>query len=127
MGLRDDIQQDVAVAFDEDLADVISTFTLRKKTGQGEYDPEEDTHSPIYADYPSRGVAMPASSGQVLAGIALYSDETLMILANEIGAVPEEGDLLLMGDSEYRVLNNSAVAAGNSIPIVYNLIIRRND
>lgn len=127
MGLREDIQNSISAAFDDELQDIVTEFTLQKKVSEGTYDPVEDTYQPEMENYLSRGVSMPVTSGLVMSGTALYTDETLLALADDIGAAPEEGDTIVMGDSTYRVLNSSAVAAGNTLAIIYNMIIRKND
>lgn len=44
MGLRDELQADIAEAFDTDLADTITTFTCSKEIQSGEFDFETQTY-----------------------------------------------------------------------------------
>lgn len=56
MGLREDIQTDVAAAYDTDLADAVNAFTGRRETVSGEYDPITGSYPTIVINYAGRGV-----------------------------------------------------------------------
>ena len=57
MGIKDDIQAEVAAAFSADLADAVDTFTCEKLIYSGEFDFETQTY-PVIGDesYSGRGV-----------------------------------------------------------------------
>ncbi|MBY6029981.1 glutamate 5-kinase [Halomonas denitrificans] len=56
MGLRDELQADIAEAFDEDLADAVTTFTGSRTVVSGEFDPVEGTYPETTVTYSGRGV-----------------------------------------------------------------------
>ncbi|MGQ7247594.1 hypothetical protein ACUN9Y_09665 [Halomonas sp. V046] len=56
MGLRDDIQADIAEAYDSDLADAVRSFTGSREIA-GEYDPDTGSSSTTTVTYTGRGVA----------------------------------------------------------------------
>lgn len=83
MGLREDIQHDVAEAFDTDLADavvpVIGTRTI--VTG---YNPKTETSNTTIVQYQGRGV-MDSYSAHLIDGVRIRAqDQKLIALANEI-------------------------------------------
>lgn len=55
MGLREDIQTDVAAAYDSDLADGVNAFTGSRETA-GSYDPVTGTTPITVTNYSGRGV-----------------------------------------------------------------------
>lgn len=58
MGLKDDIQADLAVAFDTDLADALKPFT-GGITKPGVYDPvTEEITDPVVIEYSGRGFSI---------------------------------------------------------------------
>lgn len=91
MGLREDIQADMAEAFDTDLADAVKTFT-GGITLPGTYDPvTEETVGEVVIAYGGRGV-FDAYEDRLVDGINIKStDQLLIALTNEVTGTPEIG------------------------------------
>lgn len=110
MGLRDDIQADLAEAFDEDLADAVVPFS-GTYLGPGVYDPvtEETTAQPV--TYSGRGV-LDAYDSRRIDGVNILAGDVLLIcLANEVSDKPAVGhqitvkDLLTGEQATYRIVS----------------------
>ena len=110
MGLRDEIQADLAEAFDEDLADAIVPFS-GTYLGPGVYDPvtEETTAQPV--TYTGRGVLDSYDSRRVDGLNIMIGDVLLICLANEVTDKPAVGheitaDDLITGEPvKYRIVS----------------------
>jgi hypothetical protein len=104
MGLRDDLQRDLAEAFDTDLADAVNPVTGVRKV-QGEYDPDSGTTPEIITNYAGRGIFGRYLAKEIDGSLIQTSDEKLTILQSELFitlldeptetlAVPEIGDII---------------------------------
>lgn len=104
MGLRDDLQRDLAEAFDTDLADAVSSVVGVRKV-QGEYDPDSGTTPETITNYAGRGVLGRYLAKEIDGSLIQTTDEKLTILQNELFitlegeptetlAVPEIGDVI---------------------------------
>lgn len=110
MGLRDDIQTDLAEAFDTDLADAVQPFT-GEYLGPGVYDPvtEETTAQPV--TYTGRGVLDSYDSRRIDNINIKVGDVLLICLANETTDIPAVGhtitapDLLTGAQVAYQVVS----------------------
>ncbi len=91
MALRDDIQADIAEAFDDDLADAVTAFAGSRETA-GEYDPATGTTSTTTTTYTGRGVFSRYSVQQIDNQHILATDTKLTALQNELTDTPQEGD-----------------------------------
>lgn len=98
MGLRDDIQADLAEAFNDDLADAVTAFTgtrtVASDTDSGIDDwmlpPGETTGSTL--TYSGRGVFTDYSKYELDSDIINVTDVKLICLANEITKEPIADD-----------------------------------
>lgn len=110
MGLREDIQTDLAEAFDTDLADAVQAFT-GEYLGPGVYDPvtEETTAQPV--TYTGRGVLDSYDSRRIDSVNIKVGDVMLICLANELTDKPAVGhkitttDLLTGDQAVYTVVS----------------------
>lgn len=110
MGLREDIQTDLAEAFDTDLADAVQAFT-GEYLGPGVYDPvtEETTAQPV--TYTGRGVLDSYDSRRIDSVNIKVGDVMLICLANELTDKPAVGhkittiDLLTGDPAVYTVVS----------------------
>lgn len=104
MGLRDDLQRDLAEAFDTDLADAVSPVVGVRKV-QGEYDPDSGTTPETITNYAGRGVLGRYLAKEIDGSLIQTTDEKLTILQNELFitllgeptealAIPEIGDVI---------------------------------
>jgi hypothetical protein len=110
MGLRDDIQIDLAAAFDDDLADAVQPFTGHYM-GEGVFDPITETTTAQPVTYTGRGVLDAYDSRRIDSINILVGDVLLISLANETTDIPAVGhqitaqDLLTGDPVTYRVVN----------------------
>ncbi len=107
MGIREDVQRDIAEAFDTDLADAVRAFTLTRVTGTG-YDPLTGDETQTTDTFDSRGVFGGFKTEQVDNQHILATDEELTVLQNELDTTPEIGDDI----TGKRVMNVWADPAG---------------
>ena len=110
MGLREDIQTDLAEAFDTDLADAVVPFT-GEYLGPGVRNPitEETTAQPVF--YSGRGILDSYDSRRIDSINVKVGDVQLICLANETTDIPAVGhkiaveDLLTGQQATYRVVS----------------------
>lgn len=104
MGLRDDLQRDLAEAFDTDLVDAVNPVVGVRKV-QGEYDPDSGTTPETTTNYAGRGVFGKYLAKEIDGSLIQATDEKLTILQNELFitllgeptevlAIPEIGDVI---------------------------------
>lgn len=82
MGLRDDIQADIAAAFDADLADAVQSFSGTREVS-GEYDPDTGT-STTTVEYSGRGVFGSFQQDEIDGQHIIATDTKLTALQNEV-------------------------------------------
>lgn len=115
MGLRDDLQADLAEAFDDELSDAVTAFTVTRTTASdidtGTDDwmnpPGEPTASTL--TYTGRGVFTDYSTYELNSDIINVTDVKLIVLQNEITAEPIADDKI-NGYSVVRVNRDPAFA-----------------
>ena len=93
MGLRDELQADLAEAFNTDLADAVLAFT-GEYMGPGVFDPvtEETTAQPV--TYAGRGVFHEYDEKRVDGLNIKFGDIQLIALTNEVAGRPGIGHLV---------------------------------
>lgn len=110
MGMKDELQEELAAAFDEDLADAVDTFTCEKLIYSGEFDFETQTY-PIVGDesYSGRGVLF-GSYQKDLVKPADYQaeDAKAIVLQNEVTGIPQIGDVWATSKGDFKVVNIGA-------------------
>lgn len=110
MGLRSDIQSDLAAAFDTDLVDAVSTFT-GTYLGPGVFDPVSETTTAQPVAYTGRGVLDSYDSRRIDGLNILVGDLLLICLANEVTDKPDVGhqitvtDLITGQPAVYRIVS----------------------
>lgn len=97
MGLRDDVQIDLAAAFDDDLADAVQPFT-GTYMGPGEWDPVSETTTAQPVSYAGRGVFDSYDSHRIDNINILVGDVLLICLANEVTDKPAVGHEITASD-----------------------------
>lgn len=97
MGLRDELQADLAEAFNTDLADAVLAFT-GEYIGPGVIDPvtEETTAQPVI--YSGRGVLSRYEDRRIDNVNILVGDLRLTALTNEVTDVPDVGHKITVPD-----------------------------
>ena len=110
MGMKDELQEELAAAFNEDLADAVDTFTCEKLIYSGEFDFETQTY-PVVGDesYSGRGVLF-GSYQKDLVKPADYQaeDAKAIVLQNEVTAVPQIDDVWVTSKGDFKVINIGA-------------------
>lgn len=110
MGIRDEIQADLAEAFDEDLADAVVPFS-GTYMGPGVWDPVNETTTAQPVTYTGRGVLDSYDSRRIDGVNILVGDVLLICLANEVTDRPAVGhqitaeDLLTGQQATYRIVS----------------------
>ena len=119
--MRDELQAELAEAFNEDLADAVDTFTCEKPIYSGEFDFETQTYPVIGSEsYSGRGVLF-GSYLKDLVKPADYQaeDAKAIVLQNEVAAVPQIDDIWVTSKGDFKVVNIGAdpVAATYTIQL----------
>lgn len=115
MGLRDDLQTDLAEAFDDELSDAVTAFTGTRTvaddndSGIDDWMNPPDTPSASTLTYTGRGVFTDYSTYELNSDIINVTDVKLIVLQNEITAEPIADDKI-NGYSVVRVSKDPALA-----------------
>lgn len=109
MGIKDDIQAEVAAAFSADLADAVDTFTCEKPIYSGEFDFETQTYLVVGSEsYSGRGVLFGSYQKELVKPVDYQAEDAkAIVLQNEVTAVPQIGDVWVTGKGEFEVKNIS--------------------
>lgn len=110
MGIKDDIQAEVAAAFSADLADAVDSFTCEKLIYSGEFDFETQTYPVVGSEsYSGRGVLF-GSYQKDLVKPADYQaeDAKAIVLQNEVTQVPQISDVWATSKGDFKVVNIGA-------------------
>lgn len=97
MGMRDEIQVELAEAFDDDLADAVAPFT-GSYLGPGVYDPITETDTAETITYTGRGVLARYETRRIDNLNILSGDLQLIALTNEVTDRPAEGHTITAPD-----------------------------
>lgn len=115
MGLRDDLQADLAEAFYDELSDAVTAFTGTRTvaddadSGIDDWMNPPDTPSASTLTYTGRGVFTDYSTYELNSDIINVTDVKLIVLQNEITAEPIADDKI-NGYSVVRVSKDPALA-----------------
>ena len=108
MGIKDDIQAEVAAAFSADLADAVDTFTCEKPIYSGEFDFETQTYPVVGSEsYSGRGVRGNYLRDMVKPIDYQATDAKANVLQNELTGIPQIGDVWQFKDGGFEVKNIS--------------------
>ena len=97
MGIRDDLQADIAEAFDGDLADAVNSFTGSYQTA-GTYDPITETTTGSTVTYSGRGVLASYVLNRIDGVNILHGDLKLIALVNEVTDKPAVDHIITAPD-----------------------------
>lgn len=111
MGLRDEIQAELAEAFDDDLADAVSAFT-GNYIAPGEWDPVEETTTSVPITYAGRGVLAKYETKRIDNINILSGDLQLIAITIEVTDRPAEGHTIAAPDLADRAKSVSYVVKG---------------
>ena len=113
--MRDELQAELAAAFNEDLADAVDSFTCTKLIYSGVFNFETQTYPVVGSEsYSGRGVLF-GSYLKDLVKPADYQaeDAKAIVLQNEVSGVPQIGDVwnTVKGDFEVKNIGSDPVSA----------------
>ena len=110
MGIKDDIQAEVAAAFSADLADAVDTFTCEKPIYSGEFDFETQTYPVVGSEsYSGRGVLFGSYLKDMVKPTDYQvTDSKATVLQNEVTQVPQIGDVWATSKGDFKVINIGA-------------------
>ena len=110
MGIKDDIQAEVAAAFSADLADAVDSFTCEKPIYSGEFDFETQTYPVIGSgSYSGRGVLFGSYQKDLVKPVDYQSEDAkAIVLQNEVAQVPQIDDVWATSKGDFKVVNIGA-------------------
>lgn len=118
--MRDELQAELAAAFNEDLADAVDTFTCTKLIYSGVFDFETQTYPVVGSEsYSWRGVLGNYLKDLVKPTDYQAEDAKAIVLQNEVTAVPQIDDVWATSKGDFKVVNIGAdpVAATYTIQL----------
>ncbi|MNI74808.1 hypothetical protein D3C73_1309170 [compost metagenome] len=105
MGLRDEIQAEIAEAFDEDLADAVHPFTCDRVVSTN-WNPKTNTSDDVIEHYKGRGVLFGSyNQYQIQTLGVLATDKKATMLQNEVTMAPKVEDELITAQGTFRIIN----------------------
>ena len=106
--MRDELQEELAEAFNEDLADAVDTFTCEKPIYSGVFDFETQTYPIVGSEsYSGRGVRGNYLRDMVKPIDYQTTDAKVIVLQNELTGIPQIGDVWQFKDGGFEVKNIS--------------------
>ncbi|MCH4243752.1 glutamate 5-kinase [Acinetobacter gerneri] len=110
MGLRDEIQADIAEAFSDDLSDAVHTFTCTKTIYSGDFDFATQAYEHQEdASYTGRGVLFGSYQRDLVKPTDYeVTDSKATVLQNEVTAVPQINDVWETVQGQFKVIDISA-------------------
>ncbi|EEA9136234.1 glutamate 5-kinase [Salmonella enterica] len=126
MGIRDELQTEIAAAFDDDLADAVNNFTGSYVIQTG-WDPVTETGGETTVTYTGRGVLSRYKLNRIDGVNILHGDLKLTALINEVNDKPAVGHFITAPDpitgelQRYDIITASADSAGAA----YSIQLRR--
>ncbi|EMC3653674.1 glutamate 5-kinase [Citrobacter braakii] len=126
MGIRDELQTEVAAAFDTDLQDAVKDFT-GTYTVRGDWDPVTETGDEMQVMYSGRGVMARYKLRRIDGVNILHGDLKLTALVNEVTDQPAVGHFVTAPEpitgvpQRYEVITAAVDSAGAA----YSIQLRR--
>lgn len=107
MDLRDEIQADIAEAFNEELSDTVHPFTCEKLIYSGDFDFETQTYPNVRDEsYSGRGVLFGSYSKELVKPQDYQvEDARALVLQNEVTAVPQINDVWQTPKGEFKIIS----------------------
>ena len=123
MGLREELQADIAEAFNEDLADAVSEFTCSKIIYSGDFDFVTQTY-PVQSDnsYAGRGVLFGSYLKDMVKPVDYQvTDCKAVVLQNEVNGVPQINDVWVAAKGGFRIVN----IGSDPVDAIYKVQLRK--
>lgn len=89
MGLRDELQAELAAAFDKDLADAVNVFDGKYIIKGDDWDPVTESSTDTVIGYSGRGVLSRYATSKIDNVNILMGDLKLTALTNEVTGIPQ--------------------------------------
>ena len=108
--MRDELQAELAEAFNDDLADAVDTFTCTKLIYSGVFDFETQTYPVIGSEsYSGRGVLFGSYQKELVKPVDYQAEDAkAIVLQNEVTAVPQIDDIWVTSKGDFKVVNIGA-------------------
>ena len=108
--MRDELQAELAAAFNDDLADAVDSFTCTKLIYSGVFDFEPQTYPVIGSEsYLGRGVLFGSYQKELVKPVDYQAEDAkAIVLQNEVTAVPQIDDVWVTGKGDFKVVNIGA-------------------
>lgn len=108
--MREELQAELAAAFNEDLADAVDTFTCEKPIYSGEFDFETQTYPVVGSEsYSGRGVLFGSYQKELVKPVDYQAEDAkAIVLQNEVTAVPQIDDVWATSKGDFKVVNIGA-------------------
>ena len=121
--MRDELQTELAAAFNDDLADAVDTFTCEKPIYSGEFDFETQTYPVVGSEsYSGRGVLFGSYQRELVKPADYQSEDAkAIVLQNEVTAVPQIDDVWATSKGDFKVINIGA----DPVAATYTLQLRK--
>ncbi|MES5770350.1 glutamate 5-kinase [Acinetobacter baumannii] len=105
MSLRDEIQADIAEAFNEDLADAVHSFTCERVISTN-WNPKTNTSEDVVERYEGRGVLFGSyNQYEILTLGVLATDKKATVLQNEVTKEPKIDDEWNTAQGTFRIMH----------------------
>lgn len=129
MGLRSDVQSELAEAFLGDLADVVQTFVFLTDAPTTDYDPiDDDYNESAPTESASKGIMLPLSERELSRPNIKPDDQKLICNGSDVLITPKVGQQIKMSDdSIYFIRDPGKLPGGAATAIVWKMIVSRND
>ena len=108
--MRDELQAELAEAFNDDLADAVDSFTCTKPIYSGEFDFETQTYPVVGNEsYLGRGVLFGSYQKELVKPVDYQAEDAkAIVLQNEVTAVPQIDDIWNTVKGDFEVKNIGA-------------------
>ncbi|MDH1697778.1 glutamate 5-kinase [Acinetobacter johnsonii] len=108
--MREELQAELAEAFNDDLADAVDSFTCTKLIYSGVFDFETQTYPVIGSEsYSGRGVLFGSYQKDLVKPTDYQAEDAkAIVLQNEVAAVPQIDDVWVTSKGGFKVINIGA-------------------
>lgn len=108
--MRDELQEELAEAFNDDLADAVDSFTCEKPIYSGEFDFETQTYPVVGSDsYSGRGVLFGSYLKDLVKPVDYQAEDAkAIVLQNEVTGIPQIDDVWATSKGDFKVVNIGA-------------------
>ena len=121
--MRDELQAELAAAFNEDLADAVDSFTCTKPIYSGVFDFETQTYPAVGSEsYSGRGVLFGSYRKELVKPVDYQAEDAkAIVLQNEVTGIPQIGDVWATTKGNFQVVN----IGGDPVSATYIIQLRK--